>query len=360
MKGLCLIGLGFFSLATNAQIRKICELPTVPEISGMVKVQDQIWVLNDGGNTPHLYQIDTLGKIIDSTSFSNAGNTDWEELCCNATHIFIGDFGNNNGTRKDLRIFRFPISGLGTQNVKVDTISFYYPYQIDFSSNPFTVYDCEAFLAFKDSIVLFSKSYADAICRVYSIPNDKGIYETHLFDSLELDYWVTGAAMYNETVTLCGYGFNGNLIPKSSSFLFGLNGIYHPSIVTLPLALSFADQLESVMPVSEKIVWGAAERSNSSDATLYAWEQKPASYAFPLLHEFSVRPNPADKLVCIYNYDQLHGTLRILDKSGKIHLTESLTKSEQEIDVSVLAPGTYYLIFSNGETVLSTEILTIY
>jgi hypothetical protein len=38
----------------------------------------------------------------------NAKNTDWEALTNDGNNFYIGDFGNNDGSRRDLTIYKVP------------------------------------------------------------------------------------------------------------------------------------------------------------------------------------------------------------------------------------------------------------
>ena len=73
------------------------------EISGAAYFNNGLWVLNDAGNNNNFYRIDPLnGEILQTVTITNAYNIDWEELTCSETDLYIGDFGNNFGNRKNL------------------------------------------------------------------------------------------------------------------------------------------------------------------------------------------------------------------------------------------------------------------
>lgn len=126
-------------------------------------------------------------------------------MTANSTHFFIGDFGNNNGTRKDLKILKFPADSLGKKKIVPEVIAFSYADQTDFTSSQFTNFDCEAMVATADSLYLFSKSKSSGICRVYALPVHSGNYLADISDTVQPPFWVTGAHLQNNELMLCGY-----------------------------------------------------------------------------------------------------------------------------------------------------------
>jgi hypothetical protein len=166
--------------------------------------QNRYFAHGDGGSPAKIFELDANGNILDSTTLLKPNN-DWEDMAANATHFFVGDFGNNNGTRKDLKILKFPADSLGKINVMPEVISFSYADQTDFTSSTFTNYDCEAMVATTDSLYLFSKSKSSGICRVYSLPVAAGSYTAKISDTVQPPFWVTGAYYSNNRLMLCGY-----------------------------------------------------------------------------------------------------------------------------------------------------------
>ena len=76
---------------------------TLNETSGLALVQGRLITHNDKGGEPKLYELDTLnGQLLRTVIVENATNVDWEDLCTDADHLYIGDMGNNDGDRTDL------------------------------------------------------------------------------------------------------------------------------------------------------------------------------------------------------------------------------------------------------------------
>ncbi len=88
---------------------------------------------NDSGGEPKLYEVDTLtGNVTREVLIQNATNKDWEDICHDETYIYIGDFGNNNNYRTDLKIYRITIEDyLNRDTVEADVIAFNYQDQTE-------------------------------------------------------------------------------------------------------------------------------------------------------------------------------------------------------------------------------------
>lgn len=114
--------------------------PSLNETSGLLVAGGTVWTHLDGGHPHRLFQVDTLtGAVLREVEIANTANTDWEDICTDGRWVFVGDFGNNNGNRKDLRIYRFPLAALlepGVASVIADTIRFAYADQVDFTPAP--------------------------------------------------------------------------------------------------------------------------------------------------------------------------------------------------------------------------------
>ena len=68
------------------------------------------WTHNDGYGDNNLYKVSNTGTLSRTVTVLNAVNDDWEDLChdVSRTWLYIGDFGNNDCDRTNLRIYRVP------------------------------------------------------------------------------------------------------------------------------------------------------------------------------------------------------------------------------------------------------------
>ncbi|MEQ1746854.1 MAG: hypothetical protein ABMA02_15585 [Saprospiraceae bacterium] len=189
---------------------------TVKETSGLIMAGGRLWTHNDGGNSPHLYQIDSLTNTIHQTvTIGGAANVDWEDLTFDGAFFYIGDFGNNaNGNRTDLTIYKFPLAAIppGTDVTvpagAVETITFSYEDQTDFSPQGTnnTRFDCEAMLWRNDSLHLFTKDWTGQQTVHYVLPATAGSHLARKRETLPADGLVTGTAVSaTGVVLLLGY-----------------------------------------------------------------------------------------------------------------------------------------------------------
>ncbi len=182
------------------------------ETSGLIYYDGNLWTINDSGNDAILYRIDTVnGNIIQEIAVSNATNIDWESLAQDDDYIFIGDFGNNNGNRDDLRIYKVTKDDLpetGNGSVSSYQISFTYSdYPGRIGKKGENNFDCEAFVAIGDSLYLFSKNWQDNQTKLYRLPKSMGTHIAEKIYTFNTSGLITGAA-YNSAskeITLIGY-----------------------------------------------------------------------------------------------------------------------------------------------------------
>lgn len=185
------------------------------ETSGLISVNGQLWTINDGGNPARLLQIDTTtGKTLRQITVADAENTDWESITQDDSSIYIGDFGNNYGSRKDLHILKITKNDLF--NIEKDTvvagiIYFSYPDQADFAAalnkNNF---DCEALFCLRDTLHLFSKDWLDLKTRHYAIPARTGSYKATYIEQFQADGLITDASINEQgNIILLGYKNTG-------------------------------------------------------------------------------------------------------------------------------------------------------
>src|SRR5690606_7356900 len=185
---------------------------TINESSGLLSLNGKLITHNDSGGEPRLYEIESLtGNVVRAVTILNAVNTDWEDIAADDTYIYIGDFGNNNGTRTDLKVYRILQNDFFesvNDEATAEIISFHYSDQTDFTSSPFsTNYDAEAFIAYQDSLYIFTKNWSDNHTNVYALSKQPGNYALVRGASIDVGGMITGAD-FNENfgkLILCGY-----------------------------------------------------------------------------------------------------------------------------------------------------------
>lgn len=193
---------------------EIAELPnSQSEISGLAIVNGRLFSHNDGGNSNELFELNaTTGEVIRTIKVSNATNVDWEDLAVSASELYIGDFGNNSGTRKDLAIYKLKLDELLNSNeVTAEKISYTLSDQTDFQSSPnATNYDCEAMIFWEGQLYLFSKNWKDTKTNVYSLSAEKGNRIAELKGNFDTQGLITGACTNQKgNLVLLGYENKG-------------------------------------------------------------------------------------------------------------------------------------------------------
>ncbi len=183
---------------------------TIEETSGLAKIDDTFWTHNDSGGEPALYQFDPYsGEVLRTVFFNDAENKDWEDMTTDSSYVYVGNFGNNFGNRKDLKIYRAQISDLLAQDeIDADEIAFSYPDQDDFFNGYNHNHDCESIIAYGDSLYLFSKNWQNMQTKLYSLPKKPGTYVANLIDSSDARGTLTAAALSDDQSQLYLLGYN--------------------------------------------------------------------------------------------------------------------------------------------------------
>lgn len=209
-----------FSLLGKAQEGKWSELSPllksglpeeVKETSGLFFHNGRLWTHNDSGGKPILYALDTTTfEVVQRITLDKVKNKDWEDVCTDGENVFVGDFGNNKGNRKDLRIYMFPLADIpqgGDAVLTVDSITFRFADQTDFSKRKVHDFDCESFFASDKNLYLFSKGWETGTTRLYRLPKTPGDYVAEVVNGFDSQGLLTGADYdrENHVLVLVGY-----------------------------------------------------------------------------------------------------------------------------------------------------------
>ncbi len=194
----------------NPKIALVSELPSeVDESSALLYYKGFMYTINDSGNKPILYEMDTVDyEIARKIYFNNAFNIDWEALAINDTHLFIGDFGNNYGTRNDLCVYYFKLSELTNDTITPGKISFTYSdWQQPQKKVLGTDFDCETMIALNDTLWLFTKQWNSFNTTIYKLPIEEGDHVLEPWITLPIDGLATDACfgIDKNEIWLTGY-----------------------------------------------------------------------------------------------------------------------------------------------------------
>ena len=183
------------------------------ELSGLTRSLRHagvFWGINDSGNDPEIFGIDSTGKALSRIVVAGATNTDWEAIssgpCEAGACLYIGDLGDNQERRDHVTIWRVAEPSLSekhsTQAAKLDI------------RYPGGGRDVESmWVATDTSIWLLTKRPAKAVngawrpVLVYRVPrgfwkSPKLVFDAELVDSLPIvplqrvsETWITDAAL---------------------------------------------------------------------------------------------------------------------------------------------------------------------
>lgn len=342
---------------TNISLRTVCSLSdTLLETSGLIHFNGQFWSLNDGGNTPAIYSFDSIsGRILHTTIVKNATNVDWEEMTQDSFHLYIGDFGNNAGNRKDLCIYKIKKASMdlskSTDTVIAEKIRFEMADQINFNlPSQGHDYDLEAMFHHQNKLHLFTKNWADNACRHYVCPTDTGFYSLSPKDSFSDFGLVTGASINNKgVIALVGYGkvdyksFIWLIWDyKDSNYSSGNKRRFETGNAIKP------GQNEAIVFINSKL-YISSEKAISNQQLYSCNYQNFLNDSFKTLSlntpqkEIPYNVNIAEKYITITSQNSSAFTIQLIDINGQQVYSKKSDNSIFELDISFLPKGNYIL-----------------
>ncbi|WP_241492425.1 hypothetical protein [Lacinutrix himadriensis] len=264
-----------YASCSSKEFKSAIDLPSdLNEVSGteVVVNSDFIWMVNDSGNKPILFGLNTKGEIKKELEIE-AKNHDWEDLASDPEgNIYIGDFGNNESKRKNLAILKVSASNLQSDaSVEIERISFKYPDQEKFPPKKKKRYfDCEAFFYHNNSFYLFTKSRVKddfGKTSVYKIPANPGMHEAQLLGTYsncsDLRCWITAADISPDGTKMV-------LLNQKSVLLFTNfkgNDFFNGTIKEFPF--SYESQKEGISFKDNNTVYITDEKAHGAGGNLY-------------------------------------------------------------------------------------------
>jgi hypothetical protein len=227
------------------------QTPDLDENSGLIFYNNNIITFNDSDGEANLYEINaSTGNITRTVTITNATNVDWEDITQDASYIYIGDIGNNNGNRTDLKIYKIAKNDYnGSDDIAVaEIISYSYADQLDFTSNPNnTNWDAEGLISYGDQLLIFSKNWVDNRVNVYSTPKTNGTHSALLESSYNTNGLITSAEIsLNETIIyLTGYS------SSQAPFMYTIHGIPNNSLDIFSGVIS--EKISNIVPIGNQV-----------------------------------------------------------------------------------------------------------
>lgn len=347
--------------STNYTMEEIADLngSLLNENSGIIFYNDHLFTINDGGNSNTIFELDTFGILNREITVVNASNVDWEAISQNSQSIFVGDFGNNSGSRENLCIYEISKSEIldpSVNEVVATRRVFKYEDQVEFTWNSNAHnYDCESFICTEDSIYLFSKNWLDEQTKLYGLPvawADTAVATVNA--SYNVDGLITDASidLAGESLMLLGYKNNGaNFYSSFIWMLWDYNGndffsgnkrrIEIGTMLTLGQTEGIAlkgsssgfvssEQISSIITIPPKLMqFDFSDYINDEVAgTISSVKYNRLLYPNPCRQSLNIEGN--DERFRIYNLETsklvLNGVVRL-----------------NQVDISSLHPGAFYI-----------------
>ena len=352
------------------------QTPDLDENSGLIFYNNNIITFNDSGGEANLYEINAnTGNITRTVTITNATNVDWEDITQDASYIYIGDIGNNNGNRTDLKIYKIAKNDYnGSDDIAVaEIISYSYADQLDFTSNPNnTNWDAEGLISYSDQLLIFSKNWVDNRVNVYSIPKTNGTHSALLKSSYNTNGLITSAEIsLNENIIyLIGYS------SSQAPFMYTIHGIPNNSLDIFSGIIS--EKVSNIVPLGNQVEAIALFEITPNQHRLYISNEKfifsyeditiifpPKLWLIEIDAEtitldvlditsdltFTIFPNPLNKTL---NLSEKVDEIIIFDLLGSIVTKQQYVK---KISIENLNPGHYIAHIKINNSILIKQLI---
>lgn len=235
---------------------------SLQESSGLTNLDGRLFSFNDSGNTSEIFEITPGSSYIKKTFQTGLKNIDWEAITNDGENFYIGEFGNNLGTRKDLKIYQIPFRNDSLIVDSIKTIPFFYPEQTDFTpKNINNNFDAEAMIFSDGNIHLFTKEWITNTVSHYVI--NKNLTENQpakKLETFETGFVVTDASFSGDRLYVVGYTKNASVYLMIFEKDETGNLFFNKPLKKFSLGRAFSiGQIEGITP-TEKGIYISGER----------------------------------------------------------------------------------------------------
>jgi uncharacterized protein YjiK len=205
-------------------LQKIGQMTSPVEESSGIENTDEPDVYlthNDAGGKAALYKINGQGKVLAIIPIPGAKNSDWEDLTRDTKgYLYIGDFGNNENHRRDLRIYKVRMDNFS----QVEEIRFRYDDQEKFPpAKGKQNFDSESFFWHEGKLYLITKDRGDkSTANMYEVTDQPGEHVAR-----KVDAWQTGSKITSADITPDGKRLA--LLSNKKLHLFNVSSSGKPS-----------------------------------------------------------------------------------------------------------------------------------
>lgn len=248
---------------------------SLKEISGITSVGADIYAISDKPR-PLLYKLDEKGKLVATINISNFIANDVEAITADDNHLYIGDVGDNSGTRKERTILQIDKSKLGS-SVTGEAIVFTFPDEKAVDKKKDNNYDCEAIAAFKGALYVFTKDREDKETRLYEVPATPGKHEAKFISTFNAKGLITDAAFNANGTELALTGYHkGHVNPFVILFSnFKGNDFFSGNHQKIHLGSSKAGwQIEGITYGRNNMIYLTSEGNKKVAANFYGIDRK--------------------------------------------------------------------------------------
>lgn len=329
------------------------------ETSGLINLDGEIWTHTDNGGKTELYLIDEAdGSIIRTVEIKDANNTDWEDITYDDTYVYIGDFGNNDGSRTNLKVYRIKREDLASSNeVEAKKIEFSYSDQTSFEpSYHNTNFDCEAMISAGNKLFLFTKNWVDNKTNVYKLDNDPGEHTAHYLFSYDVGCLISGAEWHpsQNNLYLIGYNQSGGSYTWIFRDFLGTEFFSGNSVKLIWTSLT---QIEGICMADASGIYVSSEKFGGElDPTLYYLNL--SDYLNVVQHGLpsSVTVTSTKNRILVQPSDNtlMNGEILVLDLNGKVIYREMIF-TENYIEIPILISGLYIVMFKGEKLIFSVK-----
>lgn len=335
------------------QYQLLTTLPdSVNESSGLIRIGNKTITHNDSGDGAYLYEINpTDDEVLRTVYITNISHTDWEDITHDDDYIYIGDFGNNNGNRTNLMIYKINISDyLNSSNdsITAETITFNYTNQSDFSAALYqTNFDAETIIQAGDSLYIFTKNWGNGWTDIYPISKQAGNYSIEKSDSINVNGLITGGhfSESKNELYLCGYTFSQPFLVTVSdipSTHFSA-GTYKKQLLYSPSSHSI--QTEAIYELNDTIFVTAEAYSGQSSGLYFISHSDLLSINPSVTH--TIKWHIQNEILTIDSNDILE--IKVYQLNGQC----IDQKKGNAIDISSYSYGVYIFRILNTDRTIS-------
>ena len=270
---------------TNGLLLKKQLPKALKEVSGICYQNNNIWAISDKPH-PNFFRLDAKGNMLQEIKIKNATVTDVEAITSDGSYLFIGDVGDNNGSRLSRSIYKVAINKIDKEALSAvigEKISFTFSDEGVVTGKKGNDFDCEAIVPFNDSLYLITKRRTDEESELYVISKTPGIHVARLISKLDTKGLITDAAInpQKNQLALAGYekGHERPFVILIKDFKG--NDLFSGTVERIELSENNKEwQMEGITFKSNDVLYLSCEETKNNPATIYSTKTSTLNSVF--------------------------------------------------------------------------------